>query len=143
MRLRPGTAADTEALLALWAEAARAAHPFLPGEGRGDRRRAMRETFLPRSTVTVAETDGRPAGFLAMLDAERIGGLFVRPAAQRRGLGRALLGAAGPGRLTAEVYLQNGAALAFWRATGFAEVWRGMDAYASEVVVRVAREPEP
>ena len=140
--LRPARQSETEAetLVAIWAEAARAAHPFLPGEGRGERRRLMRDMHLPAATVTVAEADGAAQGFLAMTGGGRIGGLFVRPGAQRRGIGRALVGAAGDGPLTADVYLRNEAGLAFWRAMDFAEAARGLDGQSSEVVVTVMRE---
>ncbi|GMG83420.1 GNAT family N-acetyltransferase [Paralimibaculum aggregatum] len=139
-----GRPEDHAAMVEIWAVAARAAHPFVPGEGRGERRRLVAEHFLPRSETHLARIDGRSLGFAAVLG-EELGGLFVHPAAQRRGIGRALVRAAIAGRafLTVTVFTRNPRAIAFYHALGFAETERGIDGETAEQVLRMRLEAAP
>lgn len=71
-------------------------------------------------TVTVAVLDGEVQGFAAVCDGE-LTWLYVHPAAQRRGIGRALLRRAiDAGALTAEVLVGNAPALQLYLSEGFA-----------------------
>jgi putative acetyltransferase len=139
--IRRGGAEDVDALMRIWSEAARAAHPFVPGEGRGARAREVRERFLPAADLLVAEEAGRPVGFAAVIGDE-LAGLFVAPIAQGTGIGRWLLEAAlaAHGALTVSVFEKNARGLAFYRRNGFAGTDRGLDPETAEVVVRLARE---
>lgn len=67
----------------------------------------------------------QPQGFIALIG-KHIGGLFVDPAAQRCGVGRALVEhAAGRlGTLTVDVYERIATAIAFYRGCGFVPVDR-------------------
>jgi ribosomal protein S18 acetylase RimI-like enzyme len=94
-------------------------------------------------TVRVAEQAGRVLGFVAFHDGE-LTWLYVDPAAQRRGIGRALLRAAvqaSPVPLELEVLLGNDAALALYLAEGFQVVRRadgrlvGNEAFAASAYV--------
>ena len=72
-------------------------------------------------TVLLAELSGRVLGFVAFHDGE-LTWLYVDPATQRRGVGRALVRAAvqtSPRPLELEVLLGNDAALALYLAEGF------------------------
>ncbi len=136
-RLRPASPADLEALVAVWSAAARAAHPFLPGEGRGSRARDVRSHHLPRADTLLAEAAGVPVGFAAVAGAE-LAGLYVRPDWQGLGLGTRLLAAAQAGRepLTATVFLRSRAPR-FYAARGFREIGRGIDVETGEPVLRL------
>jgi ribosomal protein S18 acetylase RimI-like enzyme len=94
-------------------------------------------------TVRVAERSGDLLGFVAFHDGE-LTWLYVDPAAQRRGVGRALVRAAvqaSPVPLELEVLLGNDAALALYLAEGFRVVRRadgrlvGNEAFAASAQV--------
>jgi ribosomal protein S18 acetylase RimI-like enzyme len=121
---RAADAADTEALLGLWLEAAE-------NDGRPADTRAAVEALLRRdpAAVILAEHNGELAGSLiAGWDGWRahLYRLAVRPAWRRRGLGTALLTAAeqrfrslGAARIDAMVLDRNDLGQALWRAAGY------------------------
>lgn len=139
--IRRGGPGDIEALMPVWAAAARQAHPFVPGEGRGARAREVRGRYLPAADLLIAETAGGPLGFAAVIG-DTLAGLFVAPAAQGAGIGRALLAAALEARpgLTVPVFLRNARARDFYRRNGLVEIGRGLDPDTAEVVVHLRRE---
>ncbi|MFH9263527.1 GNAT family N-acetyltransferase [Streptomyces sp. NPDC017546] len=141
--IRRYAAADEDASMDVWSRAGRTAHPFIPGEGEGERARKMREIYLVHAENWVAETDGRVVALLGLLDAE-IGGLFVAPEAQGTGVGRRLVehAAALHGALTLEVYEKNSGARSFYARMGFAEESRRLDEEYDEVMLRL-RRPAP
>ncbi|WP_329494113.1 GNAT family N-acetyltransferase [Kitasatospora herbaricolor] len=143
LTVRPYTPADEDTAVRIWARAARLAHPFLADEGTGARERKMREVYLVLADHWIAELDGVPVGVLGLLGAE-IGGLFVAPEAQGRGVGRALVGQAAllHGALTLEVYEKNTAARRFYARVGFTEQSRRPDEEYDEVLLKLAR-PAP
>ncbi|WP_228993199.1 GNAT family N-acetyltransferase [Streptomyces sp. DH8] len=141
--IRRYTAADEDAAVDVWSRAGRAAHPFIPGEGEGERARKMREIYLLHAENWVAEADGRVVALLGLLDAE-IGGLFVAPEAQGTGVGRRLVdhAAALHGSLALEVYEKNTGARSFYARMGFVEESRRVDEEYDEVMLRLTR-PAP
>ncbi len=141
--IRRYAAADENAAVDVWSRAGSAAHPFIPGEGEGERAREMREIYLVHAENWVAETDGRVVALLGLLDAE-IGGLFVAPEAQGTGVGRRLVehAAALHGSLTLEVYEKNTGARGFYARLGFVEESRRVDEEYDEVMLRLTR-PAP
>lgn len=115
--------ADEDAVVEVWALAARVAHPFVEGEGAGERELQMREVYLVQAENWVAETpDGQVVGLLGLLGSE-IGGLFVHPSAQGFGIGRALVEHALSlhEAVTLDVYELNETARGFYAAMGFTE----------------------
>ncbi|MGV3491504.1 MAG: GNAT family N-acetyltransferase [Devosia sp.] len=127
LTLRAATPADQPALLAIvW-------QTILASERDRDILLANPEVVqlpleqLTPATSAVAEIDGRPTGFAIVLprpdgDAE-LDGLFVDPAHQRHGIGRALIAEASrltraQGASTLHV-IANADALAFYEAVGF------------------------
>ncbi|OBB27044.1 acetyltransferase [Mycolicibacterium peregrinum] len=134
--------ADEDATVDVWARAARQAHPFVAGEGEGDRERKLREVYLVDAENWVVEstTDGSIVGLLGMLGSE-IGGLFVAPEAQGRGVGRALIchAAARHSVVTLEVYTDNGRAREFYDRMGFTEVERKLDADTGHELIALRR----
>ncbi len=90
--IRPYRPEDEPDVTDLWSRAVRKAHPFIEGEGTGERARLLREVYLVQADNWVAEDerDGKVLGLLGLLGSE-VGGLFVAPEAQGRGIGTQLL----------------------------------------------------
>jgi putative acetyltransferase len=99
------------------------AHPFLEGEGTGERERLIREVYIPAAETWVHETQaGQIDGFIALLAHEdgpwEVGGIFVDPANQKTGIGHSLITHAAElkGTLTVIVFeLNTGACMAYER----------------------------
>lgn len=141
--LRRYAPADCDAALAIWSEASRIAHPFVEGEGAGERLRRVRDIYLPEAETWVAEEDGEVVGFIGLLGSE-IGGLFVAPGRQGGGLGRRLVRHAADikGDLILEVFERNAAARAFYGRLGFVEDGRRDDPETGHALVRMTRHGE-
>jgi len=109
------------------------------------------ELVAPGRVVLLAEEDGAATGFASaavVADVADLTRIAVTPAARRSGLGRALLtdlvervAGLGAERMMLEVADTNEAALALYRAAGFAEITRRRDYYGrgrDAVVMEVA-----
>lgn len=121
-RYRP---ADNIPLSSIWYEASVRAHAFLGEERLAQQRALVQTTYLPQAETWVACVDETPAGFIGLIDGY-IGGLFVSPACQGKGIGAALLGHAFrlKGNLSLTVYADNETAHRFYRHRGFHDVSR-------------------
>jgi len=116
---RPG---DAGAVSALFLAARRAAMPYLPRLHSAADTHDFLSRALERDEITVAEDGARVVGFVAVNEG-RVEHLYVAPAAQRRGVGSALLRHAQrlrPQGLDLFVFQRNGAAIAFYATHGFA-----------------------
>jgi putative acetyltransferase len=120
--------ADLEQVLDVWYEASIVAHSFLPAEFFVAERRALADRWLPAADTFVYEVDGRVGGFASLVDDE-LGGLFVHPDHQRRGIGRALVDHARSLRTTLEVdvFAENEDGVRFYLAYGFEPVGTDLD----------------
>jgi GNAT superfamily N-acetyltransferase len=120
--LRPANADDAEALAAIHGAARRAAMPYLPElHDEAEDRDWIANTVLPNAAVWVAEVDGRPVGYLALINS-RLDQLYVAPHHQHRGVGSQLLvkaKALSPGGLQLNTFQSNRRARAFYEARGF------------------------
>ena len=124
--IRPfDAAADTQILSRIWLDASLLAHPFIGTQRLREQQRLIEDTYLPLSETLVAAQAGNPVGFISLLDSF-IGGLFVAPAQQGKGIGRRLIAHALDlkGELSLEVYTANEQAMRFYRSLGFLEVSR-------------------
>lgn len=124
--IRPfDAAADTQILSRIWLDASLLAHPFIGTQRLREQQRLIEDTYLPLSETLVAAQAGNPVGFISLLDSF-IGGLFVAPAQQGKGIGRRLIAHALDlkGELSLEVYTANEQAMRFYRSLGFFEVSR-------------------
>lgn len=111
---------DKARALDIWLEASAIAHPFFTAEQLREQQALVRDIYLDKAETWVAEADGILLGFIGLLD-NWIGGLFVAPTAQRKGVGRALVEHASSlkGALALEVYEANVTAQAFYQRLGF------------------------
>lgn len=123
--IRPYTDNDLDAVLDVWYEASREAHAFLDEEFFAAERRAIADEYLPASETFVYQTDGRVVGSISMLG-NRVGGLFVTPRYQGRGIGRALLHHVAVSRpfLELDVFEDNTIGRRFYDACGFRQIGR-------------------
>jgi putative acetyltransferase len=101
--------------------------PWLPKlHTEAEDRRFFGERVLRECEVLVVRRSGAPVGFLALKD-DMVEHLYVRPEAQREGIGSALLDAAKarrPSGLRLWVFERNSGARAFYARHGFTEVTR-------------------
>jgi GNAT superfamily N-acetyltransferase len=120
LSLRPATAADADAIAALF-RASRALLTFMPELHTAAEDRDYVGTLILTQRVTIAEQDGRLAGFMAEEDGW-ITQLYMAPDALRAGGGSALLADAKSrnDRLELWCFLDNHRARAFYEKHGFA-----------------------
>lgn len=118
--IREAHCGDMPTLLALWLESTIAAHPFIAPAYWQESLPCVRDIYLPNALTWVQDDDGIQ-GFISVLEQQFVGALFVRPAAQRQGTGRALMRSVQQRypALSLEVYQQNLKAVAFYREMGF------------------------
>lgn len=125
MQLRPYQPGDQGALVDLWYASWRSIGLETPAVTRADLAARIPEDLARRWTVTLAEVDGRLAGFLALCLAEqRLDQLFVAPEAQGRGVGSALFDVAVarmPGGFWLSAHPRNHRARAFYERRGMTE----------------------
>ncbi len=126
MHIRAGRTEDHARLLEVWRASVEMSHTFLTASDVNwyEPMVAYYLTQMADLRVALDETD-QVLGFLAQ-DAGEIHMLFVDPAAQRQGVGTALLEdvASGFGVLRLDVNEQNPTARAFYAAKGFTGVGR-------------------
>ncbi|WP_282503975.1 GNAT family N-acetyltransferase [Streptomyces rhizoryzae] len=146
--IRPYREADQDAVCDLWSRASKQAHPFVEGEGEGERARVLREVYLVQAENWVAERAGVVVGLLGLLGGQapdggvEIGGLFVAPEAQGAGVGRELVehAAARYGPLRLEVFEENARARRFYAHLGFAASGRRIDDLTGRPLIAVERQ---
>lgn len=128
MKLRPYQDADLPAVLGVWYRASLIAHSFLPADFFETERVSIAQEWMPIADTTVAEVDGRVVGFLSLIGDE-VGAIFVDPAQQGTGVGRALLDNARAVRMHLEldVFEENEIGRRFYERAGFRQVGRSVD----------------
>ncbi len=123
--IRGYKAADNTPLTDIWFAASQIAHGFLGAETLLAHKQLVSDIYLPQAETWVAELNGKPVGFLGLLE-NHIGGIFVDPACQGQGIGRKLIahGLSIRSELTLDVYARNAATHEFYRKLGFVETSR-------------------
>jgi putative acetyltransferase len=141
--IRPCTEADHAAVTAVWLAANRVAHPFLDEDFLREEQRNLRNVYLPGAETWVAEAHGRVVGFISLMG-HQVGGLFLSPAWQGRGLGRALMdkAVAERGALELDVFQANVVARRFYHRYGFLDAGDYVHAPTGQRVLRLSR-PAP
>ena len=142
--IRRYTAADLDQVLDAWYAASLDAHPFLDDAFFDAERELIADEFLPASETWVYESDGLVVGFVSLLGNE-VGGIFVAPAHQNAGMGRALLDHAATSRphLELEVFEANAIGRRFYDAYGFRAVTDGLHDATGHPVVRLRFDCPP
>ena len=99
---------------------------------------AIRNIYLPMADTWVAEAVGRPVGFIALIG-DVVGGFFVLPCWQGRGVGRMLMDHAVVlhGQLQLEVFCDNPSGRQFYNAYGFAAAGEKLDEASGHPVVQM------
>ena len=124
MEIEAAAATDADAVAAVFKAARDAAMPWLPElHGEAEDRRFF-AGVIAGSEVLVVRREGHVVAFVALGD-ELVEHLYVRPDAQRDGLGSALLEAAKgrrPHGLRLWTFERNQGARAFYARHGFTEV---------------------
>lgn len=141
--IRPFTPDDRDVVLSIWRESNAFAHPFLTDDQVDIVAAMIRDTLLDMADVWIAEADGQPVGFVALLGNE-IGGLFLRPAYHRRGIGRALVDHAATlkGALDLAVFAENPTGRLFYKAYGFIEGTQTDDGLFGHSEIRMHLRPD-
>ena len=81
---------DLEQIISVWYESSTLAHPFLNSGFVEKVKSDMTNIYIPNSETWVYEVDNSIVGFISMMDNE-IGGLFVLPHNQSKGIGTELV----------------------------------------------------
>lgn len=120
------------ALLAeIWLAASLIAHDFIPAAFWRARVELIKTAYLGKSITYVYEEKGELLGFISFAQAGKIGGIFVAPAAQGRGVGFALINQAKKlfNELELEVYARNVNAVHFYLRQDFQAIlsYQGKD----------------
>lgn len=87
--IRNMTAADIDRVMEIWLAATLKSHAFIDEAYWRRNLQAVRDKYLPRSNTILWEEKGQVAGFVSLLDKTYIGGIFVDPALQGKGIGSA------------------------------------------------------
>ena len=125
---------DLEAVAAIWLDANREAHDFIPASYWLGHFEEVR-TALAQAEVWVFEAEAQTeiSGFIGLQE-DYIAGIFVRREARSGGVGRQLLDHVKAGRrqLRLQVYRKNSRAAAFYRREGFYVLEEGVDPETGE-----------
>ena len=140
--IRPYVSDDADAILHIWRTASEFAHPFLDDDFHDTAAVAIRDVYLPRAETFVAERDGAPVGFIALLE-NQIGGLFLDPTYHGQGLGRSLVDHAVKlkGPLTVEVFRDNKVGRRFYDAYGFQQTGEYLHDITQQMTLKLSMKP--
>ncbi|MEO9483023.1 MAG: GNAT family N-acetyltransferase [Ekhidna sp.] len=131
---------EIPALLAIWEEAAAIAHPFLSNEFHTMVKEMMSEKYLPDSDTWVYEESGKVVGFISMIGNE-IGGLFIDPKSQSKGIGTSLVNhiAQFHSEIEVEVFQENRIGRPFYEKSGFKFLKEYFMDGADQIVMRMKK----
>lgn len=123
MRLRPYSAADEDALIALWQRTWQYAYPSIDfGERVGAWRERWRNELAPAALITVAENDTGTIGFVTLDSSGYLDQFVVAPEAWGSGAADDLVNEAkrqSSGTITLLVNADNARAIRFYERHGF------------------------
>lgn len=130
---------DMLSVISVWREASLASHPFMSKETLDKERAYIANTSIPYAEIWVYEEKREVVGFIAMFG-KHVGGLFVRPDVQRKGIGGSLLRYVASLKgcpFTVEAFRENDAAMSFYRKQGFVDDMEYIHPETGRAVVRM------
>lgn len=132
---------DDDAIVDIYRRASQQAHGFLSPAFLEQECDNVRQIYLPQAQTLVAHEQTRLCGFIALLG-HTVGGLFVDPDCQGKGLGQALVTAALQRQpvLELDVFEQNPLGRRFYDRFGFVELSRRHDDYTGQPVIKLRYE---
>lgn len=138
--IRKYNESEIPTLMNIWEKSAAIAHPFLDDEFNTMVKKAMQEMYLPNSDTWVYETEVGIVGFISMMNNE-IGGLFVDPNRQTKGIGTALVNYMHKfhEELEVEVFDQNKIGKPFYVKNGFTEIKQYIQEETKQKVIRMKK----
>ena len=136
--IRPYDETDSDQIIETWREASLIAHPFLSSSFMQQEEVNLRSLFLPRSKTWVYVDQDRVVGFISMID-HVVGGIFVHPRWQRKGVGAALIDKARirHAQLELEVFEANHQGRAFYQKYGFVEIGHRIDKATNQPMIKL------
>jgi putative acetyltransferase len=139
--IRKYQAEDLEGVIAAWYQASLVAHSFLYEAFFELERQNIREVYMPRADTWVYTDQGRVVGFISVFDNE-VGGIFIHPDWQKKGIGRSLMDTVSQDHdvLELEVFASNSNARAFYERYGFVAIQEFDDEQTGFPVVRMRYE---
>lgn len=129
---------DLEAILDIWYKSSSIAHPFLDSKFVEKVKKDMRNLYIPNSETWVYEEDNEVKGFISMIEDE-IGGLFVMPNQQSKGIGTKLANFINQihEELEVEVFKNNKIGRGFYDKNGFSVINEYMHEESNQFVLRM------
>ncbi len=127
-------------LVDIWEQASTIAHPFLDAEFTQMVKKAMTEMYLPNSDTWVYIESNKIIGFISMLENE-IGGLFISPEHQSKGIGTSLVNHIKQfhKELEVEVFELNKIGMPFYEKYGFKVIKEYIHEESNQKVLRMRK----
>jgi putative acetyltransferase len=143
--LRPYTAADEDAAIALWSETWQQAYPSIDFAARETWwRERWKKELVPNANIVVAEQDGGLTGFVTIDAKGYLDQLVVAPAQWGSPLATALVDEAkrlSPDGITLLVNTDNARAIRFYRRNGFVDAGGDVNPTSGKPVLRMEWKP--
>ena len=129
---------DLEAIMDIWYKSSSIAHPFLDVKFVEKVKKDMRNLYIPNSETWVYEEDNVIKGFISMIENE-IGGLFVIPNQQSKGIGAKLVNFINQfhEELEVEVFKNNKIGRGFYDKYGFSVINEYIHEESNQFVLRM------
>lgn len=131
---------DKFKLIKCWELSIRESQKFLSDEFLEIEKRNILEKYLNICETSVVKINNEVAGFLSSIDHE-IGGLFVSPFYQKRGIGSALVNKFKENKrrnLLVKVFSKNENAINFYRSMGFIPFFKELHLESGEKLIHMA-----
>ncbi len=138
MVIREYKEGDVDEIIGVWWQASHQAHHFLSPDFLRWEEEKIREVYLPSAETFVLVDQGSVVGFISMFENE-IGALFIHPAKQGQGKGRALLDHVLllHKELDVEVFEKNFIGRSFYDKNGFVILQRYLHEPTNQVLLRM------
>lgn len=143
MIIRQFKSTDTKKLVDIWYNASIIAHSFVSSKIWASHKDELRNKYLPAAKTYVAEENGELVGFISLIDSY-IGGLFIAPTKQGRGIGTRLIEQVKieNKQLRVGVFNKNEGARRFYERNGFKYLSEEVQMETREIVITMIFEKQ-